>query len=128
MVDGDSLEIGQERIRLQGIDAPEFLQKCYDANGWKYRCGVEATNYLKKLTQGGVSCDRYGKDKYGRTLAECFTKSGININREMIRQGWAVAYGGTYKAEELEVKKLKRGIWRGKFMRPELYRALKRKK
>ncbi len=128
IVDGDSLEIRGERIRLQGIDAPEFLQKCYDANGWKFRCGHEALTYLKKLTQGGVSCDRYGKDKYGRSLTECFTKSGININREMVKQGWAVAYGGSYLAEERQAKAAKRGIWRGKFMRPELYRALKRRK
>ncbi|MBO5441212.1 MAG: hypothetical protein J6A09_01420, partial [Alphaproteobacteria bacterium] len=32
VVDGDSLEIGPSRIRLTGIDAPEYLQQCKRKN------------------------------------------------------------------------------------------------
>jgi endonuclease YncB( thermonuclease family) len=58
---------------------------------------------------------------------ECFDMNGNSINRQMILAGWAVAYGEKYVQEEAQARALKKGIWRGKFMRPELYRALKRK-
>ncbi len=126
VVDGDSLEAGNERLRLMNIDAPEFFQKCYDASGWKYLCGFEATEYLKKLMQGQVRCERYGKDRYGRSLVECWRADGVNIGQEMVRSGWATAYNEKYQADEKQARAAKKGIWRGKFMRPELYRALKR--
>ena len=126
VVDGDSLEYQGERIRILDIDAPEFLQKCYDASGWKYRCGFEAKEYLRKLVSGSVRCERFGKDRYGRSLMDCFTEDGTNIGQEMVRQGYAMAYSNRYKQQETEAKNNKRGIWQGKFMRPELYRALKK--
>ena len=87
VVDGDSLEAGSERLRLMNIDAPEFFQKCYDASGWKYLCGFEATEHLKRLMQGQVRCERYGKDRYGRSLVECWRADGMNIGQEMVRSG-----------------------------------------
>ena len=52
VVDGDSLEVGNERLRLMNIDAPEFFQKCHDASGWKYLCGFEAA----MMPAGGNIC------------------------------------------------------------------------
>ncbi len=128
VVDGDSLENNGERIRLQGIDAPEFLQKCYDAQGWKYRCGYEATKQLKKLMQKVTSCERLGKDRYGRTLMKCYDAKGESIGEQMVRDGFAVSYGDEYQKAEDEARAYKKGIWKGKFMRPELYRALQRER
>ena len=125
VVDGDSLEYQGERIRILDIDAPEFLQKCYDSSGWQYRCGFEAKEYLRKLVSGNIRCERMGKDRYKRSLMDCFN-GNINIGAEMVRQGYAVAYSDRYKEEEQEAKANKRGIWQGRFMRPELYRALKK--
>lgn len=48
-VDGDSLEIGSRRIRLMGIDAPEYDQFCKKNNGELYPCGQLAADYLKTL-------------------------------------------------------------------------------
>ena len=39
VLDGDTIEIRGERIRLFGIDAPESRQMCANANGQSYRCG-----------------------------------------------------------------------------------------
>ena len=127
VVDGDSLEYGAERIRLQGIDAPEFLQKCADENGWKYRCGIEAKKYLEGLVVQGLTCRKLGTDRYQRSLKECFLPDGTSVNRLMVLNGWAVAYGDEYLAEERQAAALKKGIWKGKFMRPELYRGLVKK-
>ena len=123
-VDGDSLEKGTLRIRLIDIDAPELFQECYDENNNAYECGIKATNELRKYIAGGIICKRDGVDRYKRSLMECFDKKGESINRKMVLSGWAVAYGDKFKNEEIEAKNKNIGIWKGRFMRPELYRAL----
>ena len=49
VVDGDSLELGRRRIRLLGIDSPEYVQDCYDKQHKKYSCGIKAKKYMEKL-------------------------------------------------------------------------------
>ncbi len=126
-VDGDSLVWGDLRIRLLGLDAPEYRQTCGDKDGNDYPCGLEALNYLKGLVNSGrVKCRRIKKDIYGRDLSICHV-NGKDINREMIASGWAVAYRTKkekYLAAEREAKRKYRGMWQGKFMKPELYRIL----
>ena len=73
-----------------------------------------------------VVCDSEQKDIYNRDLSTCYA-NGINLNRRMLENGWAVAYRTEredYLAAEQQAKKNKRGIWQGKFMKPELYRIL----
>ena len=127
VVDGDSLEKGNVRIRLIDIDAPELFQECEDENGKKYDCGFEAKKALEDLVYGGVSCESLGKDKYNRQLMKCFD-GDEDINAKMVENGWALAYDDKYQLEEALARKNKNGIWKGKFMRPELYRALQKAK
>ena len=134
VVDGDSLEIGTRRIRLIGIDAPELFQECFDENGKSYFCGEDAKDYLKKMIDEGISqgfkvkCDVKDVDRYKRDLSVCHIEN-LNLNIEMLKAGYAMAYRNeAYQKIEKREKKAKKGIWRGKFMRPELYRALKRER
>ncbi len=130
VVDGDSLELGRRRIRLLGIDSPEYVQDCYDKQHKKYSCGIKAKKYMEKLiAQGNVECREVSKDRYERSLSVCYSGSQ-NLNEEMVRAGWAVAYRdeeGLYDRAEEEAKEYKRGIWQGKFMRPELFRFKNRR-
>ena len=71
-----------------------------------------------------AECKELGVDRYKRKLVECFDRNGISINQKMVVNGWAVSYGNRFKEEEKEEKKQNKGIWKGRFMRPELYRAL----
>ncbi len=128
VVDGDSIFIGETEIRLQGIDAPEYYQNCYDANKREYRCGDRAYKALLSLVNEDLYCKKVSEDYYKRTVAICYSAEK-DINREMVRQGWAVAYdqySDIYVEEEKYAKKNKKGIWQGKFMRPEFYRALEK--
>ena len=131
VVDGDSLEIGSTRIRLLGIDSPEYKQYCNDKNHKKYSCGIKAKKYLEDIIKSGnVECKEYSEDRYKRSLSVCYIDNE-DINEKMVRAGWAVAYrdeGITYKKAEYHAKKEKVGIWQGKFMRPELYRFANKKK
>ena len=124
VVDGDSLEYGYLRIRLIDIDAPELFQMCYDENNIKYKCGKKATAKLKEFMDNVEKCKEVGVDRYKRKLMECFDRNGISINQKMVVNGWAVSYGNRFKEEEKVAKKQNKGIWKGRFMRPELYRAL----
>ncbi len=125
-VDGDSLEIGTRRIRLMGIDAPEYTQLCKDKKQQNYPCGKESLSHLQKLIANGeVRCIIHKKDKYNRDLCTCYVGK-TDLNAEMIRSGHAIVYlESDYAAEQAEAKRRKNGIWNGRFMHPRLYRRLK---
>lgn len=116
VVDGDTLDVGQTRVRLEGIDAPESAQTCTTSTGEIWDCGKSATAFLRSMTQQrDVACDRTGADKYHRTLATCF-EDGINVNEAMVRAGlaWAfVRYSTEYVAVEAEARARKVGVWQG---------------
>lgn len=129
VVDGDSLFLDNREIRLSGIDAPEYKQYCFDAHNQKYFCGIESKKALEKLIKDDVSCQTITKDKYKRLVAVCYS-GGENINKKMVENGWAIAYKrytDEYNQAEKDAKKHKRGIWQGRFMKPELFRILKKK-
>ncbi len=46
VVDGDTIVIHGQGIRLSGIDAPESDQLCRGDDGLQYRCGAKAANEL----------------------------------------------------------------------------------
>ncbi len=124
--DGDTIEIDGHRIRLHGIDAPETDQKCFDAREKYYACGKQAVDALRKLIRGQpVTCTGSLRDGYDRLIATCAT-SRLNLNREMVVRGWAVAfrkYSEDYLEHEVDAVKQGLGIWRGQFQRPYLHRA-----
>ena len=124
--DGDTLRIWDQKIRLLGIDAPEFSQSCKDKNGKAYSCGVKSLNYLKKLIgKQQVRCEGNETDRYDRLLATCYVRDA-NINKTLVEQGWAVAfvrYDEVYLPQEKVAQQRKLGIWQGDFQRPKDYRA-----
>ena len=128
VIDGDSFFIGKTEIRLEGIDAPEYFQECYDAEDNPYPCGKKAKKALENLISPDIRCEKITRDKYRRVVAVCHNGK-LNINREMVAQGQAVAYKRyTHEFDEAEksARRLKKGIWRGRFLKPEFYRILKK--
>ena len=126
VIDGDSLEIGKNRIRLMGIDAPEYDQLCKDETGKFYPCGQQSAQYLQELIEGTeVKCKVYKKDKYDRDLCTCY-RENKDLNAEMIKAGQAIVYlESDYASEQKTAKKSRSGIWRGFFIHPRLFRLLK---
>lgn len=125
-IDGDSILIDKREIRLSGIDAPEYNQKCFTKNKTEYSCGLDAKKYLETLLSDKVVCKTITIDKYKREVAVCYDGS-LDINEKMVEMGMAVAYKRyTHDYDEAEriARVKKRGIWQGKFMKPELYRIL----
>ncbi|MBX9863311.1 MAG: thermonuclease family protein [Hyphomicrobium sp.] len=125
VVDGDTLEISGERIRLEGIDAPEASQTCGRRWLGTWSCGSAATAALQKIVgTRRVDCQSAGRDKYGRMLGWCAI-DGRDVNAEMVTTGnaWAfVKYSRRYEAIEAEARKAKVGIWQGDAQPAWLYR------
>ncbi|MEQ1576695.1 MAG: thermonuclease family protein [Hyphomicrobium sp.] len=125
VIDGDTLDIGGQRVRLEGIDAPETSQTCGRAwVGW-WSCGKTASKALGSLIgDRRVDCQSQGRDKYGRILGIC-TVGGDELNAAMVRTGmaWAfVKYSTAYIALEAQAKAAKAGVWQGEAEAPWLYR------
>lgn len=123
-IDGDTIEIRGTRIRLFGIDAPESGQSC-KRKGADYRCGQQAALALSDMISDvPVRCVKKDTDRYGRIVAECFSRS-VNLNQAMVENGWALAYrqySNAYVSHEKSAKEKSVGMWAGTFQAPWDYR------
>ncbi|WP_442956716.1 thermonuclease family protein [Phenylobacterium sp. Root77] len=126
IIDGDTLDVAGERVRLWGVDAPERDQSCEDADGRPYACGRQAAVALSDLVAGRtVTCDQRDIDRYGRTVAQC-AAGGEDLGRRLVRDGHALDYTrysrGAHLSEEIRARRDKAGVWQGVFTRPEDWR------
>ncbi len=125
VVDGDTLDMGGQRVRLEGIDAPETAQTCGRRWLGSWKCGQAASQALGSLVGNtNVHCVSHGADKYGRMLGVCST-GGEELNAAMVRLGmaWAfVKYSTRYVDLETKAKVSKTGIWQGAAEAPWIYR------
>ena len=120
IIDGDTIHLNDEKIRFTGIDTPELKQTCNKNNEIIY-CGIEARQLLiDKIGKDKVICVREGKDRYKRTLAECFVND-LSLSRYLVREGYAFAYRKYSKKfinDEDFARKNNIGMWSMKFEYP----------
>ena len=138
IIDGDTVHIDRYKIRLEGIDAPEIKQQCKKEylkisaligfTFYKdYYCGiVSKESLINKIDGSKIKCSTSSKDRYKRYIATCF-KNKLNLNKWMVRNGYAIAYrrySKRYIVDEDFAKENKLGLWKGKFINPEKWRKL----
>ena len=138
IIDGDTVHIINKKIRLEGIDAPEIKQQCKKPFlqissfigiqlSKSYLCGATSTKKLiNKIGNSKIRCISSSKDRYKRYLATCY-KEKINLNKWMVRNGYAVAYkrySKNYVRDEEFARENKLGLWEGSFTMPEKWRKL----
>ena len=111
VIDGDTLEVlhtqHPERIRLSGIDCPEKRQ----AYGQKAKHAASELVFGKEVT-----VRTYGHDKYKRIIGDVILPNGMNLNQELVKQGWCWWYrkyapGDTVlEGLEQEAREAKKGL------------------
>jgi endonuclease YncB( thermonuclease family) len=126
ITDADTIVIGTETIRLQGVDAPETDQICLDSRGALWNCGIDARDRLVRyIGSRETSCVTNGKDVFGRRLATCSTNEG-DLSVWLVREGLALAfvrYSSAYAPEEVIARSAPKGMWAGAFIAPWDWRA-----
>ena len=128
IIDGDTIHINKIKYRLHGIDAPEIRQSC-KIKEKNYKCGIKSKEFLVSLIGNqSVKCNQKDIDRYKRIIAECFVGK-INLNKELVRNGWALAYrdySKEYVTDEEFAQENNLGIWKGTFIHPKKWRKLNR--
>lgn len=124
VIDGDTIEIAGERVRLHGVDAPESWQKCQDSDGGMYRCGKEAAAALDRFLTASrpARCEYIDRDRYKRFVGVCFRADGTEVNRWLVANGYALDWElysrGAYTVEQNTARASGIGLWRGNFQPP----------
>ena len=125
VINGDTIDIGDKRIRLHGIDAAEGGQICLDENVDFWGCGAAATEKLGQLVAGkSVKCIPIARQPDGRQVAKCFVDRR-DIGKRMVRSGLAVAFrqlSKEYDGDEKAARAQRLGLWRGENMMPREWR------
>lgn len=120
--DGDSFRLGNERVRLLGLDAPELAQTCRAADATSWPCGRIARDRLAALLAGGsLQCLPEDRDRYDRLLARC-SVGGMDLGATLVGEGLAIS-AGDYWDEQAAARKGGRGIWAGGFDTPADWRV-----
>ena len=114
VLDGDTIEVlnghHAERIRLSGIDCPEKGQ----AYGQRAKQAASALAFGKQVT-----LQTPGYDKYKRTLGDVILPDGMNLNQELVKQGWCWWYrkyapgDSVLEGLEKEAREGRKGLWAG---------------
>jgi endonuclease YncB( thermonuclease family) len=131
VVSAESLRLGAQLYRLEGIDAPEPGQQCW-LTSHLYPCGEVAKGALMDLVAGAqdVYCEtaESGEESGDAITARCFSE-GYDLSEGMTYTGWAMAdpeTGEQYRKFQDDAESAGRGLWRGRFVMPWDWRAGKR--
>jgi endonuclease YncB( thermonuclease family) len=129
--EGDTVVIGTNRIRLGGIDAPSVDQLCLNGQGERWTCGAAARDELiKHADNKNWTCHAsQNHDRRGRLVARCEV-DGEDIQKWMVRNGWALAYvrfSHDYEEDEKAAREAKAGMWHGAFIAPWDWRVRNKK-
>lgn len=90
VIDGDTVRLGDERIRLIGVDTPEMRARCPAER----ESALAARDRLAgMLDEGDVQIERHGVGRWGRTLA-VIQVDGRDVSLQLIAEGLGRPYDG----------------------------------
>jgi endonuclease YncB( thermonuclease family) len=127
VLDGDTLEVEGQRMRLFGIDAFELGQTCLDSRGQPWHCGAAAKAALAELVDDqALACTVVDDTPADGYVAQCKVRHGVDLGGYMVRAGLALAdrkAGEDYVAEEAAARAAAAGVWGGVFNPPWEWRG-----
>ena len=114
VVDGDTIDVDidlgfdiwlkKQRIRLAGIDTPEYRTR----NKAEKALGLAAKSRLTELCSSAMQIQSLGRGKYGRILGIPKTDDGQSMCDILVAEGHAVEYWGGKKLAKVQED----GTWR----------------
>jgi hypothetical protein len=112
------VEFGRKRAKQGAGRGDDSLQ---------YRCGALAANDLDAfIARRPVDCLPMNLDQYGRTVATCST-GGVDLGEWLVSNGLALDWPhyskGRYKIAQHNAERAGRGLWKGSYVEPWLYRV-----
>jgi len=126
VVDGDTLVVEGQPMRLFGVDAFELAQTCLDRTGEPWHCGVAAKAALAELVQDqAVACTVVDANEDDAYVARCTVRDEVDLGGYMVRAGLALADRGVaddYVPLEQSAKAAAAGAWAGTFVEPWVWR------
>lgn len=125
VIDADTFDVGDVRVRLFGVDAPEIGQPC-TAHGQTWDCGVWARDIVRDRFEGRhARCRQVDIDRYDRVVATCEI-GGVDLGAALVSDGVAWAYrrySSQYDLDEKAAAIEGRGLWAVDIQLPQEYRA-----
>lgn len=126
VIDGDTFDVGDVRVRLFGVDAPESGQTCGGSGTTVWACGAWVTDEVRARYEGRrARCERLDTDRYGRAVARCSVE-GQDVGRALVSEGLAFAYRDyslDYDLDEKGAAVRGVGLHGARVQRPAEYRA-----
>jgi endonuclease YncB( thermonuclease family) len=118
VIAADTVKVGDSRVRLTGLEAPDPDQRCLRSGsrsaGRAWSCGQDAREATQRLVQGQtVTCEVGRSDSAGLVNGTC-RAGGADIAEALIRAGYAFAETGllsSYRGAEESARASKAGIW-----------------
>jgi endonuclease YncB( thermonuclease family) len=130
-VDGNTIQIGSDKIRLLGAYAPLLDQNGTDAIARNYPAGLYARDVLASIiADQPLGCrvvpqNASEQDKLGRFFGICASGIAADVSGEMIKRGWSMIdrsgdtqVYSTYVDLESAAKLISKGIWQGPLEKP----------
>lgn len=128
VVDGDTLRLTDGRsVRMIGLNTPETGKKGKTAEPF----AEAAQRRLQALVdesagQVALQIGRQGKDHYGRTLANVYSRNGENLEARLLSEGLGyqvavapnVALVDCQRSAEQAARQAGRGLWRNSPVQP----------
>ena len=93
VVDGDSFRLGERRIRIRGIDAPEREGRCQAESELATKAADRLVELLNDAPFVMTARRQDERDRYGREL-RVLTRGAKSIGETMVAEGFAHDYAG----------------------------------
>jgi len=81
-------------MRLYSVDTPEIEGRCRRE---RHLAQQATALHLKLISSGITAIERFGQDRYGRSLVNIQTRSG-NVRTVLLQQGLADVFGDGVRA------------------------------
>lgn len=126
VIEGDFVALGNLKIRLVGIDAPEMAQQCTGSDGGFWECAAQAEDRMREMLRSAelVECFSNSRDNYGHYVASC-QADGQDIGARLVEEGlaWPNREQGYYQPEVEAAQAENLGIWQAETLPPWEWRS-----